>query len=169
MLFQRILCGVALLGFSVSLSHAQPTGLRYSAEEYMKAGQELKAKKDYDLAKVAYLAALKKDPNNVKAMTELAWLCNETKEYNLASGFSLMALKKDESCADAWREGGYAMLQLGKTEHAIASFTLALKHNPRDVVALKYRAQAYEKLGMQEQADKDMERAREIVETTLSV
>jgi tetratricopeptide (TPR) repeat protein len=118
-----------------------------TAEESYQRGLDLKSRKEYREAALAFLEAIERDPQHVKAHAELAWVLNELKEYDLALQVCLAGLKLEDTNAEMWREAGYAFLKKGDGEHAEQALKIAVDLNPNDRSALGYYADALDLQG----------------------
>jgi tetratricopeptide (TPR) repeat protein len=123
------------------------------AEASYRRGLELKADKEYCAAALAFLEAIDRDPEHLKAHVELAWVLNELTEYDLALQACLAALVIDDECGPAWREAGYAFWKTGDLERAEKALRIAVQINERDRSALGYLAQVLEAQGKTEEAE----------------
>jgi Tfp pilus assembly protein PilF len=124
-----------------------------TAEDCYRRGLDLKARKEYRAATLAFLEAIDREPGHVQAHVELASTLNELKQYDLALPVCLAALKIDKECGPAWREAGFALWKLGEAERAEKALRTAVRINDRDGTALAIFAQVLEDLGKTEEAE----------------
>jgi tetratricopeptide (TPR) repeat protein len=95
------------------------------AKDYFRLAAEHKVRKEWDKAKENLMQGLLLEPENTKAMAELAWVLNELKEYDNAIKLCGILLQVDQRNAGGWRELGYALLKKEKYEQSAKVLVLA--------------------------------------------
>ena len=141
-------------------------GTRYDptrAQFYYGAARVLAASKDYGAAIKFYSEAMLRDPNDAvnylgraEAKVNLNMLREAQADYDQALKLGL-SRKGDRLFAFAGR--GYVSLALANYDDAIGDFDRALAIDSDAANALLWRAYAYERQGLRDQALRDYERA----------
>jgi tetratricopeptide (TPR) repeat protein len=99
-----------------------------SGEAWANLGVVLDSLQQYTAAENAYRKAIELDPDRIDAMTNLAGCMVAQKRYREASNIYEQVLKTRDTSLLRQRYG-YALLQAGQYEPAIAQFSLAIKQN----------------------------------------
>lgn len=170
MLLQRILCGVLCVGFTACLPASvqaqyqnQPSAPKreLTVEECLRAAALFKADENWDMMAKSLALALIKDPTNVNALSQAAWLGNKLGEHKKALLIAEKAIKLDNKATLAWAEFGFACYKLGEYKAATVAYTVVLAQDNGNKTALLNRAACWEALGEYENAQKDRQRARD--------
>lgn len=149
----------ALLFISPFITPAQST-----AKEWYNKGLELKDKKEYDAALMAFKNAISKKADYNEAYYQAGWCCNELEKYEDAVDF----LKKydpasDEDKRDKYNELGFSFLKLQNSKNAIEQFNLTLALYPGNGFALRGMGNVYYDI------EEDHEKATEYFQKAIEV
>lgn len=119
--------------------------------------------KDFKKALAGAEAATAASPRNPAGHVRKAEALNKLGRYGEAELAALVAIqrsgKRSRARAEAYRELGWAQLNMGRYRDAVISTTKSLAINPNDPNALAARAFAYEALGRREKMIADLEAA----------
>jgi Tfp pilus assembly protein PilF len=120
----------------------------------LRKADQLKQDKDYQGAIKVLDQVLAADPGNADAWTEGAWIFNEMGKYDIAVQAADKALATDPDHSGAFREKGFALLKQKKYKDAAKALSTAIDKNEKNWHAYDYLAEALEKLGEYDLADK---------------
>jgi len=126
--------------------------------DLLREADEAKRDRNWKLAEQKLTEALKVDPRNVNVWCQLAWVLNEVQAYEDAVLAALAALAIDEKCSFAWRELGFARMQLREWDNALRALVLAIKCDPMNWTAYDSAAIVLRKIGEDDLADELLEK-----------
>lgn len=105
-------------------------------------GLRLKNEQRYSEALTAFKDAVDKTPDNIDALFEAGWLCNELKDYDNAVTYLLKA-KQLKSSPNIYFELGYAYENTGKKDAAKEHYKMSLDLYPKYHDADKHLGDIY--------------------------
>ncbi len=113
---------------------------------------------DYEEAISTFEQILKRDPNHIDAMNNIAIAFSELGKNEEAISYYDQILEIDPNNSLTWNNKGYLISQSGKYEEAISYYDKALEINPDYIDALYNKAFALEELSLFEDATFEYER-----------
>ena len=151
------------------------------ARQYLYRGVERRLKQDYDLALADFGDAARIDKKYADAFYNRCVIYNLKGDYDHAVADCSQAVKlgpspnataetggerlgNDRTTSDYYSERGFAYLKKDDYIHAIVDLDNAIRLNPRNARALKYRGLAYQAKGDTARADADIEAAKQLGE-----
>jgi hypothetical protein len=136
------------------------------ADRLHRQAKQAIADKSWDEDEFYLVKALDADGQNVAALVDLAWLYNETKQYDKALAVCKYTVDKvDARNAGIWKETGYAFWKKGGEENlklAAAALLISIEIKEEDPGSWEYLAKVFEELGLNEEAAKANDRAKEL-------
>jgi tetratricopeptide (TPR) repeat protein len=133
-----------------------------SDRQYIVEGMKLAYAGRVDDAIRAYEAALARVPNNSDAHVTLIGLYGAKHDLARAEQHFRTAITLDAESAKAWFNIGYARLESGSTEEAIAALERAIELAPGDAEARAVLGQGYERSGRSDEALAQYRQALEV-------
>ena len=115
-----------------------------TAKEWYKKGTELKDKKDYENAFVAFKNVIAKDAAYNDAYYEAGWCCNEMEKFEEAVDYltKYKAASNDDK-RDKYNELGFSYLKLQNSKDAIEQYKQTLSIYPDNGIALRGLGNVY--------------------------
>lgn len=127
--------------------------------DYLRSGQMLWARREYDAALADFNVALVLDTQNAFALADRGLTSYWMGDYTHAQADFAAALAADPHNYVALNGAGVLAFRKGDEAAAIAALTAAISSNPKDDFALQYRALAYVRTGKRDQALADLDEA----------
>jgi tetratricopeptide (TPR) repeat protein len=113
----------------------------------LRRGQRLGQEGRFDLAEVAFRAAVASDPTNTEALTNLGIALANIGKSGEAQKTLAESLRMDDTSAIAHLSLGVVYDRMGEDENAIAQYRSAMEHDPRNLQAVVYLADATMRTG----------------------
>lgn len=104
------------------------------------------------------------DSHKVFALSNKAWALNHLGRYPEALESAEQGISFNRADGESWCAKGEALLNLGRYSEAVPALNEHYKIHPTESYGLELRAEAYEKLGKKDLADKDQEIAEKLSE-----
>jgi tetratricopeptide (TPR) repeat protein len=114
-----------------------------TARAYVVSGEIALAESNKELAEAAYKKALEKNPRSGQAHAGLAELLLGAQKPEEAAAEAELAIAGGDDRSSTWTVLGTAQSMTGKNDEALTSLTEAIKRNPRQIPALRIRADIY--------------------------
>ncbi len=122
------------------------------AAKYLKKGNDLYDKGDYEKALEAYEKATEIDPDYAEAWYNMGAILGNLDRYEESLKAFERAIKLNPNDAMAINKKGAILVTLGRYKDALKATDKSLKLNPEDTVALFYKGIALAKLGRYDKA-----------------
>lgn len=116
--------------------------------------------KDYERAKIDYVAVLRLDPQGSYAHYNLGLVCEQLEDRSQAVASYGAAIRADPKNADAYANRGLIFLDTKRLDRAIFDFTRARELEPNNTMLLANRGIAYAWKNDRERARQDFEVVR---------
>lgn len=126
-------------------------------DDYLRSGQMLWQRREYDAALADFNAALELDSQSAYALADRGLTSLWMGDYTHAQADFDSALAADPHNYVALNGHGALAFRKGDEADAIASLSKALSSNPKDDFALQYRALAYMRVGKKDLALADLD------------
>ena len=136
-------------------------GMAPDAETHHARGTNARHRGDHAAAVAAFSAALKLDPHHRTARANRAYARRKIGDFVGARRDYGKALA-DAPTAKLYNARAYCSAKLEKFDAAVADYTEALRLDPANAHALHNRGISYDRLGRDDEAARDFERALEI-------
>ena len=136
-------------------------GMPPDAEYHHARGTNARHRGDHATAVAAFSAALKLDPRHRTARANRAYARRKIGDFVGARRDYGKALA-DAPTAKLYNARAYCSAKLEKFDAAVADYTEALRLDPANAHALHNRGISYDRLGRDDEAARDLERALEI-------
>ena len=131
------------------------------AEYHHSRGTNARHRGDHAAAVAAFSAALKLDPHHRTARANRAYARRKIGDFVGARRDYTKALE-DAPTAKLYNARAYCSAKLEKFDAAVADYTEALRLDPANAHALHNRGISYDRLGRDDEAARDFERALEL-------
>lgn len=107
-----------------------------------------------------YSQVISLTPKDAAAYNNRGWLYALARQYRKAQDDASKAITLEPKMAAGYDTLGYALAGLGDYKGAVDAYEVAIKLAPSDGEQYVHRAQAYDKLGKHDLAEKDRAKAK---------